>query len=130
QPLMENLLDKGAKDVFMTPIVMKKSRPATKVSVLVAPDQVEVVAEVLFTSSTTIGLRTSQVSKLMLPREAREIPTRYGVVTIKLVTLPNGSVRWKSEHEDVLRLANEHGIEYLEMKAALDAEIKTRLAAS
>jgi uncharacterized protein (TIGR00299 family) protein len=127
QPLVENLLAAGARDAYLTPIVMKKGRPATKVSVLCAPEDVADLQNVLFTGSTTIGVRVHPVEKRMLPRTERTIDTSRGSVRIKTVLLPDGSSRWKVEHDDVVRLAETSGLDYLRLKGELSAEIEDRL---
>ena len=122
-PLTENLFAKGAKDVFLTPIVMKKSRPATKLSLLVDEARLDAVLAELFAGSTTIGARTRQVTKRMLPREAQTVTTSLGDIRVKVVTLPDGSRRWKPEHDDIAAVAERQGTDYLTTRAALSREI-------
>ena len=127
-PLMDALFAKGARDVFLTPIVMKKARPGTRVSVLVDEQKLDAVLEALFTGSTTIGVRLHEVAKRMLPREERKLDTRLGPVRVKLVTLPSGARRWKSEYDDVAAIAAQRGMDYLSAKAAVDRDIDRALA--
>ena len=122
-PLTEGLFATGAKDVFLTPIVMKKSRPATKLSLLVDEAHLDAVLAELFVGSTTIGVRTRQVTKRMLPREERTVTTSLGDVRVKIVTLPGGSRRWKPEHDDIAAIAERQGADYLTTKAALSREV-------
>ena len=129
-PLMEGLFAQGAKDVFLTPIVMKKSRPGTRVSILVGEQRLDAVLGELFTASTTIGARLHEVAKRMLPREERVVATKLGDVRVKLATLPNGETRWKSEHDDVAAVAAKSGGSYLAAKAAVDREIERELGTS
>ncbi|MCZ6710840.1 MAG: DUF111 family protein, partial [Gammaproteobacteria bacterium] len=127
QPLLDRLLEVGAKDVFLTPVVMKKSRPGTKVSILSGNDEVDAVLEALFACSTTIGARVHEVEKRMLPREVRSISTSLGAVKVKIVTLRDGSRRWKVEHNDVIELARHHGMSYLSLKERVDQELRAAL---
>ncbi len=127
QPLMEQLLSAGARDVYLTPIIMKKGRPATKVSVLCSADLTEILQRILLTSSTTIGVRVAEVSKRMLPREVRTIETSAGPLTIKVVTQPDGCRRWKIEHDDIVRLATAAGTDYLTMSKLLNVEVASQL---
>ena len=127
QPLMSQLLDAGAKDVYLTPIIMKKGRPATKVSVLCSPTLTADLQRILLTSSTTIGVRVNQVSKRMLRREAIKLETSAGAVTVKVATQPDGLRRWKIEHDDIERLASESGVDYLTMSKRLAAEVAAEL---
>ena len=127
EPLMTALFAKGAKDVFLTPIIMKKARPGTKVSVLVDEQRLDAVLDEMFTASTTIGVRLHEVSKRMLPREQRTLRTALGDVSAKIVTLPNGMRRWKSEHDEVAAIAKRRDESYLTAKAAIDSEIERAL---
>ncbi|HEY5645645.1 MAG TPA: nickel pincer cofactor biosynthesis protein LarC [Pseudomonadales bacterium] len=127
QPLVEKLLAAGARDVYLTPIIMKKARPATKVSVLCAPADVDRLESVLFANSTTLGVRVHDVHKHMLPRQSRSVSTSLGDVMVKIATLPNGGKRWKVEHDDVVRIAEQSGREYLNVRALLDEEVAAKL---
>lgn len=127
QPLMDQLFEAGAKDVFLTPIVMKKSRPATRVSVLVDPARLDAVTRALVTGSTTLGVRAHPVTKHMLPREQRTLETSLGSVQVKYARSPDGSLRWKIEHDDIVALASRHGRDYLSVKTALEAEVRAQL---
>ncbi len=127
QPLMEQLLASGAKDVYLTPIIMKKGRPALKVSVLCAPERTDALQQQLLTASTTIGVRVMEVSKRMLPRETLMLQTSAGEVSVKVVAQPDGTKRWKIEHDDVARLALETGVDYLAMSRRLNDEVSTLL---
>lgn len=127
-PLTEALFAKGAKDVFLTPIVMKKSRPGTKVSLLTDESRLEAVLAELFTASTTIGARLREVTKRMLPRHQRTIATSLGDVRVKVVTLPNGSTRWKPEHDDIAAIATRTGEDYLTTTSIVAREIDRELA--
>ena len=122
-PLIEGLFEAGAKDVMVTPGLMKKSRPAHRVSVLAHPDDLPAVVERLVRDSTTIGVRFREVRKWMLPRETVTVPTSLGDVRVKVATLPDGRRRWKAEHDDVLRLARARGEDYLACKDAAAREI-------
>ena len=123
EPLMADLFNAGAGDVFSTPIVMKKSRAATCLTVLAAAHRADALADLLLNRSTTIGLRLVPFTKRVLPREQLEVPTRFGEVGVKRVQQPDGRQRWKSEHDDVARLAQAAGTDYRSAKALIDADI-------
>lgn len=123
QPLMEDLFAAGARDVVVTPALMKKSRPGHRVSVLAPPDRLEALVQILTDNSTTIGVRFHDVQKWMLPRRTVTVDTTFGQVRVKVSELPDGRKRWKSEHEDILALARARGGGYLMLKDAVDAEI-------
>ncbi len=124
EPLMEVLFQAGALDVFFTPVVMKKSRPATMVSVLAPGPALDALAEALFCHSSTFGLRYREVEKLMLPREVREIDTTYGTVRVKIARNP---FRWKVEYDDLKRIAAGRNESIAAVRGALAAEIRNQL---
>ena len=130
QPLLDALFAAGAKDAFLTPVIMKKSRPGTQITVLCAADTVDAATNILFEQSTTIGVRLRRVDKRMLPREEISVRTPVGNVRAKLVTLPDGTTRWKTEHDDVAALASGSGRSYLDVRALADDAVRTHLAAT
>ena len=131
EPLIERLFSAGASDVFITPIIMKKSRLAHMISVLAQEHLVDSLVEVLFEESTTIGVRLHTVGKRMLSRSSVTVPTTFGDVQVKLVQLQRGGERrWKVEHEDVRRLAGAHKLPYLTMRREIDAEVREHLASA
>ncbi len=127
EPLIERLFSAGASDVFLTPIIMKKSRPAHMISVLAQQQKVDALVQALFEESTTIGVRLHPVGKRMLPRTQVTVPTSFGEVRVKIVQLGAGS-RWKVEHEDVRRVALERGLPYLSVRREIEAEVREHLA--
>lgn len=108
--VMEQLFAAGALDVFYTPIVMKKSRPATLVSVLAEPPLVDTLSEILFRETTTLGVRVTDVARRCLEREWREVETEYGPVRMKIGRLNDEVVNIAPEYEDCARLAGEKGV--------------------
>ena len=107
--LMELLFDAGASDVWITPIIMKKSRPATTLSVLCQPSKATEMKTILFKQGTTIGLREYPVQKSMLRREEKTVSTKLGDVRIKESYFNGKRVRVKPEFEDCKKLALQHG---------------------
>jgi uncharacterized protein (TIGR00299 family) protein len=108
--VMDTLFAQGADDVFITPIIMKKARPASKLSVLCPAGKKAQLTEVLLTQTTSLGVRASEVDKTMLQREYSKIQTRYGEVTIKTAIYRGQKLKSKPEYEDCARLAREHGV--------------------
>ncbi|MCK8060808.1 MULTISPECIES: nickel pincer cofactor biosynthesis protein LarC [unclassified Fusibacter] len=106
----QKLFDAGALDVFKTPIIMKKGRPAVKLSVLFTDDKRFSVQHILFTDTSSAGIREYEVTKTMLDRTFRTIDTEYGPVTVKDLYWQDACVKSKPEYEDCKRLANQHGI--------------------
>jgi uncharacterized protein (TIGR00299 family) protein len=127
EPLAEALFQAGAVDIYFTPIVMKKGRPAQMVSALCAEHLQSKVSAALLNHSSTIGLRTFPFDKTVLEREALTLTTTLGEVRVKRVVQPNGQTRWKSEHDDVQALALKAGIDYPSAKRLIDFEIGTQI---
>ena len=107
--VMERLLEAGARDVFFTPIYMKKCRPATRINVLCDDADVAAMERILFTETSTIGLRKYRVERTCLPRKTLTITTPYGEVRAK-ETLYEDTRRISIEYEDARRLAKEKNV--------------------
>ncbi len=112
----ELLFKSGASDVFLTPIVMKKSRPGHLLSVLSRKETLREVKEAIFRETSTIGLREYTVSKNHLRREETEIDTRFGSVKVKRSFLGSRLVNEKPEFEQCRQLAIEHGVTLEEVR--------------
>ena len=106
--VMDRLFATGALDVFLIPIHMKKNRPATLLRVLCAPDDVEALTAILFTETTTLGVREQTVARHALPRRILQVETPYGPVHVKIADLPDGAHKAAPEYEDCRRLAAAH----------------------
>ncbi len=119
--IMEKLFDQGVQDVFFTPLMMKKNRPAIKISVLCSPDQMNKVKELLFIETTTLGLRTYKVDKTALERKLSKLATDYGEVTIKSCYYQNKLLHSKPEYEDCKQIAKERNIPIREVIEHINA---------
>jgi uncharacterized protein (TIGR00299 family) protein len=107
--LMQRLFEAGARDVWLTPIIMKKSRPAVCLQLLATQADESALTEILFIESTTLGVRRREITRRVLPRESETRQTAFGPVTGKRVDYADGS-RWKPEYEELKRLAAETGL--------------------
>jgi uncharacterized protein (DUF111 family) len=103
--VMDRLFAAGARDVFLSPIQMKKNRPATLLTVICEPLRRLDVEKILFQETSTIGVRSYPVSRTILKRESKKIKTRYGDVTVKIVEQPDGRKRATPEYDDLKRIA-------------------------
>jgi hypothetical protein len=108
--IVERLFEKGALDVYLMPIIMKKSRPAVKISILCDADHRRGLEEVLWLQTSTFGLRVSRISKLLLKRDVSTVKTKYGDLSVKNAYLRGERIKWKLEYEDAKRLAREKGV--------------------
>ena len=95
----------GAKDVTITPCIMKQGRPGQVLELLCAPADTEKLASWVLSNTSAIGLRTDRQKRLMLPREAVSLDTSYGTVAAKKVTLPDGSTRITPEYASCTDIA-------------------------
>ncbi len=107
--VMERLFAAGARDVSLTPTIMKKGRPAVILAVLAEPSRRDEIASVLFGETSTIGLRFHPVSRLKLRRETREVETEWGKVRIK-ISHGGAALVVSPEYDDCRRIALEHGV--------------------
>lgn len=99
------LRDAGALDVTLLQVIMKKGRPGSRLEVLSTPADADRLEELIFSLTTTIGVRRLQASRTALPRETRSVQVFGHPVALKVVSLPDGSRRSKPEHDDVARVA-------------------------
>jgi uncharacterized protein (TIGR00299 family) protein len=107
---MGRLFDAGARDVFLTPIQMKKSRPATLLRVIGDPVDRDRLAEVVFQETSTIGVRYSTLCRLTLGRESVNVETRYGTVALRVARAPDGTPNVAPEYESCRRAAEAGGV--------------------
>lgn len=103
--LLSRLLDAGASDAWLTPILMKKGRPAHTVSVLADPHLRDVLLGLLVTESSTIGVRESTVTKTALVREQATVEVAGHPVGVKLARHGGRVVNVQPEYDDVARVA-------------------------
>jgi uncharacterized protein (TIGR00299 family) protein len=105
----ERLFEKGALDVFYTPVYMKKNRPAYMLTVLARPQDEELLAGVILTETTTLGIRKSLSKRYCMERRTVTVTTPYGDARVKIAS--GGAFRKGApEYEDCRKLALLHGI--------------------
>ncbi len=107
EPLIDRLFEAGALDVFLTPVIMKRSRPGVVLTALCPPGRVPDVTRALFTESSTIGVRFAEVRRSILPREMVTLTTAYGPIAFKVSRLEGRIVTITPEFAEVLRIARE-----------------------
>jgi pyridinium-3,5-bisthiocarboxylic acid mononucleotide nickel chelatase len=108
--IIDSLFSAGAKDVFITPIIMKKSRPAVKLSILCTPEAENRVNEVLFRETSTIGIRKYAIDKTMLDRKIETVRTRFGEVRVKSAFYQGVCIKSKPEYDDCIKIARSKAI--------------------
>jgi uncharacterized protein (DUF111 family) len=107
--LMERVFAAGARDCWLTPVQMKKARPAVKVSVLCTDDRRASIEDVLFGNATTLGVRAHRVERRALGRLEAVVATRFGDVRLKLAVRDGRVWQARPEYDDCARLARETG---------------------
>jgi len=108
--LIERLLEAGALDAFVTPVVMKKSRPGQLVTALARPEDVSDVEGVILEETTTLGTRRKRADRRKLLRENVSAKTRYGEVTGKVGKLGERVLFFSPEYESAKSIAAEAGV--------------------
>ncbi len=117
---MEELFAKGARDVFLTPVIMKKSRPAVKISIICEETDRKGIEEALWLKTTTFGLRATRVAKAMLRREFSTAKTMFGEVRLKTAYYQGRKIKSKPEYEDCKQLARDNGVSLREILESLE----------
>lgn len=110
EPIMEGLYKIGALEVYLTPVMMKRSRPATLISALTRKDLLWEVSSFLLKQTTTLGIRWKEMERITLEREEVEIGTKYGPIKGKKAKHMDGSIKISPEFEDCRRLAETCGV--------------------
>lgn len=108
--VMEKLLEAGAMDVWITPIVMKKGRSAINLNVLCNQKKSEEMIQIIFEETTTIGVRTYGVTKVMMDRKTITLQTPYGAVSFKSILRDGKEIKCKPEFEDCKKIAIDHNM--------------------
>jgi len=107
--VMERLFTAGARDVTLTPTIMKKGRPAITIAVLAEPARRDALAKVLFSETSTIGVRFHPVARLKFRREIREVETRWGRVKVKF-SEGDGAITATPEYDDCRKIATAQNV--------------------
>jgi len=103
--VMERAFETGALDCWFTPIQMKKNRPATMISILCPKANKQALTELLYTETSTLGIRLSEIERECLPREIVEVETEFGKVDVKIARFKNKIVNAKPEYEQIREIA-------------------------
>jgi uncharacterized protein (TIGR00299 family) protein len=121
--ISDKLFKAGASDVFLSNIMMKKCRPGILLNVICETDLADTVKNIIFTESTSLGIRTFRFRKDTLVRKLETIQTIYGKVTVKRSYFDTKEVSCKPEYEDCKRIASEKEIPLKEVYNAIMAQI-------
>jgi hypothetical protein len=108
--ISDRLFKAGASDVFLSNIMMKKGRPGVVLNVICETEKAENLKGIIFTESTSLGIRTFPFRKDTLVRKFEKINSAYGEVTVKRSFYNDIEVSYKPEYDDCRRIAAENGI--------------------
>ncbi len=108
--VMDKLFQKGALDVFLTPVQMKKNRPVIMLSALVRKNDLGQVLDVIFEETTTLGVRLHEVRRKKLTRESIPVDTKYGKISVKIGKLGDAIKNISPEYEDCRRIAERENV--------------------
>ena len=124
--LMDKLFAAGARDVFMTPIHMKKNRPGILLGVIAFRRDEAMFAEMLLRETTTLGLRVQPIGRYEASREFRQLETRFGKVTLKVKILDGKVIHAAPEYDVCVRLAGENQVSLLEIYDEINQLLKIK----
>lgn len=116
--VLDALLHRGAKDVYLTPVVMKKGRPGILLTVLADEARVEEVVRTIFRETSTFGVRMHDVRRVKMRRQAGSVETRFGTIRTKIGEF-EGTIRITPEFDDCARIAQERNVSILEVYRAV-----------
>lgn len=123
--VMKKLFKAGAKDVHYAPIFMKKNRPAWELTVICREDKVEEMEKIIFTETTTIGIREYPLRRSILDREEKEVETVYGKAAVKQVTFRD-MTRAYPEYNTVKKLAKRNKVPFMDIFDAVKEAAKEK----
>jgi uncharacterized protein (DUF111 family) len=105
--VMDRLLEEGALDAFGLPVQMKKNRPGMLLTVLCRNENAPKMMELIFTETSTLGVRQREEKRQVLAREWVTIATRWGDVRMKVASMNGTVTNYAPEYEDCRRIATE-----------------------
>ena len=110
--VMNLLMANGAREVHYTPIYTKKNRPAYTLTVICKESEREKLENLIFSETTTIGIRRVEMERTILQREIQKKDTPVGTAIVKACTLPDGNIRYYPEYENVAELAERNQLSF------------------
>ncbi len=108
-PLMDRLLEEGALDVYLTPVIMKKGRPGTLLTVLAPENRISPLTEIIMQETTTLGIRINKTGRMKLDREFRSVTLFDKTIRMKLGLKGDKIMKVQPEFEDCLKAAKASG---------------------
>ncbi len=124
EDIIDKLFKAGALDVFLENIIMKKGRPAIKLTVITDEHKLERLTSLIFNETTTIGLRFYKAGRQVLGREVRKVKTGFGEVRVKIARSEGAIVNISPEYADLKALSKKTGQSLKRLSEAIMAELK------
>ena len=125
----ERLFEMGARDVWLTPINMKKGRTGVMLAALVDPGLESQAVDLVLRETTTLGVRVSPVTRYEAERESITVKTSVGALSVKVKRLGGRSVSLSPEYEDCRRIARKTGLPILDVYRIVESEAASQLLA-
>jgi uncharacterized protein (TIGR00299 family) protein len=123
--VVERLLEAGALDTFAVPVQMKKNRPGTLLTVLARPEDADRLTQIIFTETSTLGVRRREEQRQTLARKWFKVATRWGDVRLKIASMNGTVTNYAPEYEDCRKIAAEHQVPLKSvMNEAVEAYLK------
>ncbi len=119
---MDKLMGAGALDVHYTPVFMKKNRPAYQLNVICGESDIKKLEDMIFTGTTTIGIRRQKMERSVLNRRLDVRQTSLGDVAVKVVQLNEG-IRIYPEYDSLVKICEEKGLSYMEVYQKVVEEV-------
>ena len=116
--LIDRLLEAGARDAFLTPVIMKKGRPGIQLTVLTDPNKETELTQLIFSETTTLGIRRLPVQRHTLERRTDIVQTPYGPIRVKIADI-GSKQRITPEYDDCARIAREKQVPILDVYKAV-----------
>lgn len=108
--VVEKLFAEGALDVFLTPVIMKRGRPAIKLTAIAPNERVEALGAIIFAETPSIGIRTYQAERQVLSREILSIRTDFGPIRVKVARQMGAIANLMPEYKDCVTAARSQGV--------------------
>lgn len=124
-PMIDRLLEEGARDATLTPMIMKKGRPGYRLTCLCRQADKEKLAKLILANTSTIGLRIWKAERFEMSSRIENCHTEYGDVRIK-VSEGYGITKWKPEHDDLVKASEKHGVSIRKVRESIRFEPKSK----
>jgi uncharacterized protein (TIGR00299 family) protein len=124
--VVERLLEAGALDTFAAPVQMKKNRPGTLLTVLAKPEDASRLTQIIFTETSTLGVRRREEQRQTLARKWIKVGTRWGDVRLKIASMNGTITNYAPEYEDCKKIAAEH---HVPLKSVMNEAVEAYLKA-